>query len=252
MGMTSPFPEPESPELERYNVYSRAEIVGTLRSLRDACVLVTAYFDADPGFGVTTLLAVDEAGGKVVFDALSVEVAQRRLLAAPKITFVGFVETIKLQFVSRGAQALLHADKPSFSVPLPDQVLRLQRRDAFRVRPPLSKPATCRLPLTAGSGEFESLRVLDISIGGLAVLTYPEKVDLSAGMLIDGCQLDLPGVGGTSVSLRVRHVDAVPRDEKARRCGCEFVRMAPAVQLMLARYVNQLDADARRVAGAGR
>jgi c-di-GMP-binding flagellar brake protein YcgR len=54
------------------------------------------------------------------------------------------------------------------------------------------------------------------------------------------------------VSLRVRHVDTVPRDEKARRCGCEFVKMAPSVQLMLARYVNQLDADARRVAGAGR
>ena len=250
--MTSPFPEPDSPELDRCKVYSRAEIVGMLRSLRDACVLVTAYFDADPGFGVTTLLAVDDAGDKVVFDALSVDVAQRRLLAATKITFVGFVEAIKLQFVVRGAHVSMHEGKPSFSVPIPDQVLRLQRRDAFRVRPPMSKPATCRLPLTAGSGQFEALRVLDISIGGLAVLTYPEKIDLSAGVLIEGCQLDLPGVGGASVSLRVRHVDTVPRDEKARRCGCEFVKMAPSVQLMLARYVNQLDADARRVVGAGR
>jgi c-di-GMP-binding flagellar brake protein YcgR len=250
--MTSPFPEPDSPELESYKVYSRAEIVGTLRSLRDACVLVTAYFDADPGFGVTTLLAVDDVGGKLVFDALSVEVAQQRLLAAPKVTFVGFVEAIKLQFLVRGTQASTLEGKPSISVPFPDYVLRLQRRDAFRVRPPLSKPAICRLPLTGRAGEFEALRVLDISIGGLAVLTYPEKVDLSAGMVIDNCQLDLPGVGGASVSLRVRHVDEVPRDEKARRCGCEFLKMAPSVQLMLARYVNQLDADARRVAGPGR
>jgi c-di-GMP-binding flagellar brake protein YcgR len=252
MGMTSPFPEPDSPDLERYMVYSRAEIVGMLRNLRDACVLVTAYFDADPGFGVTTLLGVDDASGTLVFDNLSVEVSQRRLLASPKVTFVGFVDAIKVQFSGHGARAIKYEGKPAFAVPLPDHALRLQRRDAFRVRPPLSKPATCRVPLATEAGHFEGLRVLDISIGGLAVLTYPEQFDLSAGMTIEGCQLDLPGVGGTSVNLRVRHIDPLPRDEKARRCGCEFVNMAPATQLMLARYVNQLDAEARRLGGAAR
>lgn len=247
--MTSPFPEPDSPELESYKVYSHAEIVGVLRKLRDACVLVTAYFDAEPGFGVTTLLGVDDGSGTVVFDNLSLEAAQRRLLAAPRVTFVGFVEAIKLQFSAHGARATTFEGKPAFAVQLPDQVLRLQRRDAFRVRPPLSKPATCRLPLEPAADTFEALRILDISIGGLAILTYPERIDLSSGMLIEGCQLDLPGVGGTSVSLRVRHVDVLPRDEKARRCGCEFVNMAPATQLMLARYVNQLDAEARRLGG---
>jgi len=251
MGMTSPFPEPESPELERFRVYSRAEIVGMLRSLRDACVLLTAYFDAEPDFGVTTLLAVDESRGVVVFDELPVEVAQRRLMAAPKVTFVGFFDAIKVQFAASGQKVTTFEGKPAFSVPLPEDVLRLQRRDAFRVRPPMSKPATCRLPLGQASRQFEALRVLDISIGGLAVLTYPEKIDLSAGMTVEGCQLDLPGVGGASVSLRVRHVEPVPRDKKARRCRCEFVNMAPAMQLMLARYVNQLDAATRRLASAG-
>ncbi len=250
--MTSPFPEPESPELERYKVYSRAEILGMLRKLRDACVLVTAYFDADPGFGVTTLLSVDQSGGTVVFDNLSVDASQRRLLAAPSVTFVGFVEAIKVQFAASGAKPIVFEGKPAFGVRIPDVVLRLQRRDAFRVRPPLSKPASCRLPLVETPGQFESLRVLDISIGGLAVLTYPQRIDLSSGMVIEGCQLDLPGVGGTSVNLRVRHVDALPNDEKARRCGCEFVNMAPATQLMLARYVNQLDAEMRRLAGGVR
>lgn len=248
--MTSPFPEPESPELERFRVYSRAEIVGVLRSLCEAGVLMTAYFDADPGFGVTTLLAVDDGRSELVFDNLSIEIAQRRLLAAPLVTFVGFFEAIKVQFGVAGARASSFSGKPSFSVRLPQQILRLQRRDAFRVKPPLSKPATCRVPVGETKDRCESLRVLDISIGGLAVLAYPEHVSLSAGMVIEACQLDLPGVGGTSVNLRVRHVDVLPRDEKARRCGCEFVNMAPATQLMLARYVNQLDAEARRLRSA--
>ncbi len=250
--MTSPFPEPDSPELEPYRVYSRADIVGMLRSLRDAGVLVTAYFDADPGFGVTTLLQVNDGNGTLIFDNLSLEVAQKRLLAAPAVTFVGFVEAIKVQFTATGTRAVSFEGKPAFAVKIPAQALRLQRRDAFRVRPPLSKPATCRVPLAEGADQFEGLRVLDISIGGLAILAYPERIDLSAGMQIDGCRLDLPGVGGADVSLRIRHVDVLPHDEKARRCGCEFVNMAPATQLMLARYVNQLDAEARRLAGAPR
>jgi c-di-GMP-binding flagellar brake protein YcgR len=251
MGMTSPFPEPDSPELERFTVYSRAEIVGMLRALRQACVLITAYFDDDGGFGVTTLLEVDEAGD-VVFDCLSIERDQRRLLASPKITFVGFVDAIKVQFAAAGARASIYEGRPAFTVPLPAQAIRMQRRDAFRVKPPLSKPATCRVPVAQAAGQFESLRVIDISVGGLAVLTHPERFEVAVGTVIEDCQLDLPGVGSASVSLRVRHVDPLPRDEKSRRCGCEFVRMAPAARLMLARYVNQLDAEARRLASSAR
>lgn len=252
MGMTSPFPEPDSPELERFSVYSRVEIVGMLRSLREAGVLVTAYFNADPGFGVTTLLQVNEAGGTLVFDNLSDEVAQRRLLAAPAVTLVGFIEAIKLQFKVTGARPVTFEDQPAFAVALPRQVLRLQRREAFRVRPPLSKAATCRVPFGDVGGQYEALRVLDISVGGLAVLTYPEKFDVAAGTVIEACQLDLPGVGGFSVGLRVCHVDVLPRDEKARRCGCEFVQLAPAARLTLQRYINKIDADQRKVATGAR
>jgi len=58
MGMTSPFPEPESPELERFAVYSKVEIAATLRNLAVEGVLLTAYFDSDPGFLVTVVLEV--------------------------------------------------------------------------------------------------------------------------------------------------------------------------------------------------
>lgn len=250
MGMTSPFPEPESPDLEQYTVYSRAEIVGMLRALADAHVLVTAYFSADPGFGVTTLLAIQERDAALIFDCLSDDAAQRRLLAAPKITFVGFVEAIKVQFTVAGAASVQYEGKPAFRVPLPDNALRLQRRDAFRVRPPLARPATCRVPY-GEEGKFETLRIVDISVGGLALLTYPERFELAGGRVIEQCELQLPGVGTAQVTLKVRHVDPVPRDEKARRCGCEFVAMAAATRMLLQRYVNNLDAESRKLAARG-
>ena len=35
MSLTTPFPEPDSPELERFAIYSRSEIAAWLRQLRD-------------------------------------------------------------------------------------------------------------------------------------------------------------------------------------------------------------------------
>lgn len=250
--MTSPFPEPESPELERFAVYSKFEIAALLRQLRDEGVLLTAYFDREPGFAVTVVLDVNTDFDEVVFDVPSEAVAQKRLLASNRIVFVAFLDHVKLQFVAPLAQATCFQNRPAFRIRLPEHLLRLQRREFFRVRPPLSKPATCLVPYGEDAKQYESLRVLDISVGGLAVLTYPEKFELTVGAVVDHCILDLPGIGSVNVSLNVRHIDQVPRDERARRCGCEFVDMAPQAHVMLQRYVNRIEAQSRKVAGGKR
>jgi len=248
MGLTTPFPEPDSPELQRFAVPSPTEIVGLLNALRDRGVPLNVFFGVGPEFDALALLRIDEAGGLSVESPLDPGV-RRRLLEAPAVTFVGFVDAIKLQFTVTGARAATLAGRPAIAFPLPERLLRLQRRGAARVRPESARGAVCRVPLGGSEGEDEALRVLDISTGGLAVLAYPERMELVVGMEIDGCRLDLPGVGGAVVSLRVRHVDPLPVDEKARCCGCEFVRMAPAVQAMLERYVARCEGPVRGTGG---
>jgi len=237
MGMTTPFPEPDSPELQRFVVESRQEIVGLLRGVRDRGVPMNVFIDVGSAFDVLALLRIDEAGGALVF-ASPVDASMRsRLIDAPSVTFVGFVDAVKLQFKAFGAAAGNHAGLPSISVPIPAELIRLQRRASARVRPAGARGAVCRVPLDGSPGEYEALRILDISTGGLAVLAYPERFEPVIGAEIEGCRLDLPGVGGAEVSLRVRHIDPLLADERARCCGCEFVGMAPALRSMLERYV---------------
>lgn len=252
MGMTSPFPEPESADLDRFAVYSKVEIASMLRSLGAEGVLLTAYFDTEPGFLVTVVLEVNDDFEEVIFDNAVDPVAQKRLLASKHIVFVGFLAHIKVQFIARVAEATQYDNRPAFRIRMPESLLRLQRRDFFRVRPPMSKPAKCLVPYGDDGKQYESLRVLDLSVGGMAVMMYPEKFELPLGRAIESCYLDLPGVGSVSVSLTVRHVDAVPKDDKARRCGCEFVDMPPASRVMLQRYINLIDAENRKVAGIKR
>ena len=253
MGQTHPFPEPDSPDLEPFMVYSRFEIVAMLRQLGERSNLTTCYFDQHAGFAVTTLLAVNPEFEEVVFDAPSEEPALRRLLTTETLVFVSFVDQIKLQFRARKAEATLFDGKPAFRVRLPQGVLRMQRRDFFRVRTPIAKPATCLVPHPVGATRndgprtYEQLKVLDLSVGGVALLTYPERFALTAGQALRDCYLDLPGIGQLAISLTVRHVDAVPDNEHARRCGCELVRLPPQARLMLQRYVNRVEAEQRKV-----
>lgn len=247
MGMTNPFPEPDSPDLERFAVYARVEILGVLRQLLDNGVLITAYFGSDAGFAVTALLAVNPDFEEVVFDNPSDALALRRLLAAEAVTFVAFMDQVKVQFTARAAEATQFGGKGALRVRLPEQMLRLQRRDFFRVRPPLAKPPQCLVPSSDDGKQYEKLRVLDISTGGLAVVIFPARFDLPLAATIDNCFLDLPGVGSVGVGLKIRHVDPMPRDDKARRVGCEFVNLAPQARVLLQRYVNQLDAEQRKM-----
>lgn len=250
MGITTPFPEPDSPELQRFAVRSMSEVVGLLRTIRERAVPLNVFFGAGSAFGVVRLLAVDEAGVSLLFESPAGEDARRRLLAAPMLTFVGFVDAVKVQFRVSGAEAAVHAGRPALAVSFPARLIRLQRRAAVRMGREAVRGAVCRVPLGGQAGEHEALGVLDLSTGGLAVLTYPERFEPVVGAEMKDCRLDLPGIGGAVVSLRVRHLGPRPNDEKAHCCGCEFVDMSSAERAMVQRYLAQCGNAARQVRGS--
>ena len=239
MGMTTPFPEPYSIELLRFVLQSGAEIAGLLRTACDRSVPLTAFCGDGRGFEALMMLRLDEADRQLMIESPRHGRFRDELLAASAITFVGFVEGIKVQFTASGARQAEFDGRAVMTIPVPSRMLRLQRRGAARICPQGGRGATCRVPVAGRAREHDVLRVLDISTEGLALLAHPEHMELVVGMQIDGCRLDLPGVGGTTVSMRVRHVDSFPADPNACSCGCEFIRMGPGAQKVLERYATR-------------
>ena len=237
MGFPTPFPEPDSPELQRFAVRSPSEIVSRLRALQAAAVPLTAFVDAGASFGVVTLRGVDEIAGKLIFAGLADDGLRRQLLNSPLATFVGYDDAGKVQFA---AAPMTHGagDCGEVTSQMPANLFRLQRRSAARVRLDGTKAAVCRIPVPGAAAEWETLKVLDISIAGIALLTYPQRYEPIVGAEIDGCLLDLPGVGGASVSLKVSHASAHARPKLHGHCGCALLRIAPAVRKMLIRYME--------------
>lgn len=247
MGMTTPFPEPDSPALEPYAVYSRVEILGVLRQLLEHGVLVNVYYDGGASFFLTAILAVNPDFEELIFDAAPEEAVHKRVLQARRIVFVAFVDGVKVQFDCERAEATMFDARPALRARVPERALRLQRREFFRVRPLASRPVDCVVRGVDESQPDETLRVLDISGGGVALAIEGAKREFTLGDELPECTIDFHGEGSIAAGLRVRSIELAGRDN-AKRIGCEFVRMAPQARLMLQRYINRVEAEHRKAA----
>lgn len=241
---TMPFPEPEAPELERYWLYSKFEIDALISRLCDDRVPMTVYWGTDGEFAVTQIMKVDGARNEMHFDLPNQPQLQTQLLEAAELVCVSFVENIKMQFTVGAPRRSSSGGYPTFLAALPERVLRLQRREYYRVRIPETLAASCLVPFAGDGAQYESLRVLDLSVGGLAVVAYPRHFDVSLANVIDRCYLDLPGVGTVTVGMRIAHVET-SADGQTRRCGCEFVDLSTQARMMLQRYVHRIDVAQR-------
>ena len=245
-----PFPEPDTPELEPYTLYGRPEIVSLLRRITGDRTLVTVYPGRAGDFSVSMILETDPDRGRLVLDMPAGQEARQRVLQARELVFVAFFENIKLQFTAGDPRERAFDGKPAFEVVLPERMLRLQRRESFRVRTPRLAPASCLIPQADGASRYESVRVVNLSVGGLAVLVHPHLFDLPPGGVVRNCFLDLPGVGPINVAFRVVNVYDIGggEGEWGRRCGCQFLELDPQARMMLQRYVNRVEAEQRKVA----
>jgi len=248
---TTPFPEPESPELERYWIYSPVEILALLARLRSEQVEMTLFWGRDGECAVTRILEADSIRGQVRLDLPGVDSMRAAVLQAEALVCVAFIDHVKVQFSLR-APAMATVDGGlALQCAVPERLLRLQRREYFRVRTPQSVSASCLVPDAGDGTRYESLRVLDLSVGGLAMLAYPLHVELAASTTIDRCFLDLPGIGTINVRMRIAHVEQAGKDG-SRRCGCEFVDLSPHSRMLLQRYVQRIDVEQAQRAGPRR
>ena len=244
MSLITPFPEAESPALDRFALHGRDGIAALLRELSRRGSLVTLYFDNAAGFTVGNVLDVDAARDTVVLDCAGDSGVQHSIAQAGDIVVVAFLDTTKIQFTLTGAEPVDHEGRAAFRLRLPRRVLRIQRRIAPRRTPHGGRPATCRVPVPGSADQYEPVRVLDISPGGLAVLATPRLFELSRDQVVGPCRLDLPDVGQIGVALRVRYLEAWPGELGGRRCGCEFVDLGDGARRSLQRYLDRLEATA--------
>ncbi|GAB4174373.1 MAG: hypothetical protein OHK0026_14310 [Rhodocyclaceae bacterium] len=223
----------------RYLLTRRAEILEVLRALIEGRDLVTAYFDQGDDFLLTSLLALD--AGALIVDCSASREVNTRALAAARLTFVTSHAGIRIQFPTASPRPIEHEGKPAFVVPAPQQLLRLQRREYYRLIAPVSDPITCAIH-AAGEPEVE-LHILDLSAGGLAIVAPPGAVSLAIGSRYDDCRIRLPRSAPLRLALAVRNAFAVSLHNAVRmqRYGCQFLDAPAGALAQIERYILETE-----------
>jgi c-di-GMP-binding flagellar brake protein YcgR len=240
---TRNLPEPPSVDLMQFEVRSRLEVVALLRALQEGKVLITAYFGAGDLL-LTDLVAVHPESDEIVFGLGRDQAANLRLLASDEIVFVAAPDGIKMQFYGSAPRALQAEGYPAFAVPIPNALLRLQRREYFRVPTPLARPLVCTAESPEVPGERIDLTLVEISCGGLGAMVDTRQLRPEKGMLLTGCELKLPETEPMRMSLEIRHVLESTRDRRGRaRIGCRFVGLPRRLSTVLQRFVNKLQRE---------
>jgi flagellar brake protein len=236
--------ELQDADSERFQVHSRLEIIAILRSVIEHRAFVTATFGEGNDFIVTALLAMNPDFEELIFDYGADAQANKRLVGATLIELSMELDHIKILFSVQRAEATTFEDGPAFRIRMPASITRLQRRDNYRVRLPLSQPATCTLHCDpARPAASMAIRIFDVSCGGLALIDYPADLQLVPGTVYKDCQLDLREIGRVSTDIEIMHVmEKVSKNSlRSRICGCRFKNMANASVTLIQRYINKIE-----------
>ena len=236
------FQDTFSAEYAKYLVRSRQEIVQILRGLSQKTELVTAYFNQGKEFFLTSFLEID-AQGNLILDCGTDPDTNRRALAADKIIFVTSQNRIKIQFSTSALHSIQHAGRTAFATPVPTAVLKLQRREYYRLVAPIRAPLHCVIPDLHGQS-FEAT-VVDISVGGLGLGGFSPEAGIEIGQSLIACKVALPEQGTVIANLEVRNLQSTTTRQGVQqvRLGGVFVSIPPPHQAMIQRYIIHVDRE---------
>ncbi len=232
-------------EYDKYMLRTPVEVQAVLRSLRDRTAQITIFFNEGGDLLLTMLLAVEK--DHLILDFGADAEVNRRAVLADKHFCLTTLDKVRIQFALGGFRQVDYEGRPAFRAALPDELLRLQRREFYRLTTPAARPLKCLmpLPLPGGGLHLHEANVYDISGGGLGISMPPEEVPFAAGRVYPNCRIDLPEVGMVTCTIKVCSFFEVPllNGARSRRAGCEFVDLPGPMMTLIQRYIIKVERE---------
>lgn len=238
---TRPLPTKDS---DRYLIHHAPEITRILQGIMESKATVAIYGNNGSDFILSSIVALDPEHGFLVLEQGSSQEFNEKLKSSEQVTCVTSQNQVHIQFSGGRLQPDLLGDEQVFRLPVPQELLRVQRREYYRLGTSVINPVKCMIKTEQG---FIDTVVVDISIGGMGVLAYEGAGLLHSGEHYHGCRIALPGAGEFAVSLNVRSTfDLTLKNGRVtHRAGCQFVDLPPSVETEIQRYIIRVERERR-------
>lgn len=233
---------------ERFYIVGQRPIQFLLAGFAEHGETFAVQFDNGQQHFLSPLLAAPTDSGQLLFDCSGSPELNRRFLQSAHNVFVGRPGGIHVQFSTGPALEVMYARALAFSVQLPKKIMRLQRREYFRIDTPRNRQPLfyVRLP----DGTLLHAQPHDISCGGIGLNCPFPPADLGPGLPVGSCRLVLPEDGrDIFVQAAVRHIT----EQQARsgqtqwRIGLEFRDLEHIGQNRIQRYIARVEHERREL-----
>ncbi len=224
--------------LAEFRVTAPGEIRALLKQLMDEVVPLNLSA-SDGSAYTTTLWTIDPAAGRISFTSDMMAPAVHDIVEADECVAVAYLDRVKVQFDVTDLVVVQGHKASVLQARLPQEVFRFQRRNTFRVRTIERTSPTASFRHPAIPDMSLALRVLDVSIGGCALLQPANVPPLQPGVVIKGVRLALDADTRIDAGLMLHHVTSTGAESGSVRLGCEIVGMGPTAQRALQVYIDQ-------------
>nr|WP_315218645.1 flagellar brake protein [uncultured Duganella sp.] len=249
------YPHFQDVELENwhdYEIESRKEIVSLLRGIGGKNQLIRMLIQGESDVCVTSILDVDDQLDTVVLDSSIDKEQNTRILASQGLSFETTLDKVRILFAAERVEATVFEGNPAFKITVPPTLIRLQRREYYRIATPVTNPVRVVIALPDELGGSTTFPLADISCGGIAILDNKMILGDAIGKEYPNCRIDLPEIGQVTTALQVRNsLDLTLLNNKTnRRLGCEFVNIQRSTLAYVQRYITKLERERNaRIAG---
>lgn len=228
----------------RCTVNTSAEILFLLGAIQKRNLLVNLDIPGSRQIVVTSIIAVNKSDNTLILDSARGDALNHELMSGKGAEFITHLDGVSITF-STGPVSLCEYEKmPALRMPIPQSLIRLQRREHFRVPLPIARPIKCIVPSTSEDDpEPIAAHIMDIGCGGVALVESGGRLDTTHGKILSNCRLLLPDANVVITSLEVRNSAQIRllNGTFQTRLGCKFIDLPNDMAAMLQRFVMNIE-----------
>jgi c-di-GMP-binding flagellar brake protein YcgR len=229
---------------DKYFLLGKMEILNILNELAHRREPVTVYFNGGNDFILTILLAARPDA--LVFDLGGDARSNVALARSPSCTMIALPDGIRVQFSGQKPERFMWGDEEAFWVPLPDRIIRLQRRDTFRNQLPIANPIKVKL-YDDQQSRIAEWNLHDLSVGGFGAIAdgHPK---LNVGDTIAHARFQLDAKHTLDCICKVRHITLIDKSKNGRyQVGFSFEKLPHNMEVAVSRLIINIEYERHRL-----
>jgi c-di-GMP-binding flagellar brake protein YcgR len=230
--------------MARFAVQSSTEILFLLRAIQKRNLLVNLDMPGSRQIVVTSIIGVNKANNSLILDSARGDALNHELMSGKGAEFITQLDGVSITFSTGPVTLCEHEKMPALRIAIPKSLIRLQRREHFRVPLPIARPVKCIVPAHGdGDGDSITAHIVDIGCGGIAIAETGGRLGTESGRILPACRLLLPETDVIDTSLEVRNSaqKRLLNGAFQTRLGCKFIDLPNDMAATLQRFVMNIE-----------